>query len=954
MEKKEKVQKLLRILGIVALIAILFVTVLCSRVFAQGVGISDTGKIDPHKAAILELRSQTKGLLIPRMTSQQRLYIPVNATAAGVMVYQTDGEAGFYFYTGTTWQRLIVSTEIGGETGIPNLLAKVATTGDFNDIVDKPFIPARLSELVQDTLYYTTITEQERQRWNTAALSSNTFSGDYEDVYNKPYIPRHLKELEQDSAHLLVTAQERERWNNKADKADIPTDLSQLEQDANYYTTISKEEYDRWNAAVSNTSFSGKYDDLVNKPALARVALSGNYEDVLNRPSYNLNIDLTEEELLNLALVATTGSYNHLINVPLASTDSTGKQLTVAAVALSGDYNDVKDKPNIPTKIQQLAQDSAHLLVSAEERETWNNKAEKADIPTHLKDLIADQLYYFTVTEEDKANWNAIDTSKFFSGEWDDLSAVPDFSRVATTGEYAHLSKRMDRTYLQNLLELHNVAFTGQYSHLNNKPDIYTTLEQFSGTDDASNKFISEDERTDWNAAVIGFNNHKNHAVFDGNYSSMYNTPKYKKVAFTGEYKDLEQKPRVEDYQAALGFKTVAYTGDYNDLEQKPTVDDIIYALDLPDYAYSGYYFRQGSGTEHIPNFSVTKNPQAPHPSTTIPTKIELENPETARIDNTYFIGNNNVQYALADHKHPMINTSPKIIYRNDVYFARTGDQPSTGLQKAVNADFIYNIFKTDGLLGAMNSNYAVNGYGDIIGTGLSADDHFQLKIRDENVTLQQPKAASSPNLNTAADLTGEKEDLRLATNQNLADYATLMKNAIKDTIKKYTSTSVTKDELNRNVPADMVIMYSGTYGSWGKCWTPIQYDGSTGRFPVGVPASGGVTFDVVNDGTVAFTTEIVYMGSEGGHKEITLKTMPEHAHRLWYATGDATALAGGPRRSLPQSGNNHTLSHAKYDNDDNTANYNEYKTASPFDNRPPYRNVYFLQRVSDNQCFEK
>jgi uncharacterized protein (TIGR02145 family) len=65
-----------------------------SIVFCQ-TSISEDGSLaDP--SAMLDVKSTTKGALIPRMTAAQRNAI--GAPASGLMVYQTDGTAGFYYY----------------------------------------------------------------------------------------------------------------------------------------------------------------------------------------------------------------------------------------------------------------------------------------------------------------------------------------------------------------------------------------------------------------------------------------------------------------------------------------------------------------------------------------------------------------------------------------------------------------------------------------------------------------------------------------------------------------------------------------------------------------------------------------------------------------------------------------------------------------------------------------
>ena len=62
------------------------------------------GTNTPHASAQLEVSSTTKGVLMPRMTEAQRAAIAAPAT--GLLVYQTDARAGFYYYSGGNWTLL--------------------------------------------------------------------------------------------------------------------------------------------------------------------------------------------------------------------------------------------------------------------------------------------------------------------------------------------------------------------------------------------------------------------------------------------------------------------------------------------------------------------------------------------------------------------------------------------------------------------------------------------------------------------------------------------------------------------------------------------------------------------------------------------------------------------------------------------------------------------------------
>ena len=78
------------------------------------------GTTTPHASAKLEVASTTKGFLPPRMTATERGNIP--SPAPGLMVYQTDGTTGLYYFNGTLWIYIINSTTnvlsvVNGGTG---------------------------------------------------------------------------------------------------------------------------------------------------------------------------------------------------------------------------------------------------------------------------------------------------------------------------------------------------------------------------------------------------------------------------------------------------------------------------------------------------------------------------------------------------------------------------------------------------------------------------------------------------------------------------------------------------------------------------------------------------------------------------------------------------------------------------------------------------------------------
>jgi Head domain of trimeric autotransporter adhesin len=96
----------------------------------------------PHASAIMELESNNRGFLTPRMTSAQRAAIAAPAT--GLLVFDTDVN-DFYFFNGTSWSAVTFKSELeriteNGKTGHRILNRLPANYGDIGqDAVDLSF-----------------------------------------------------------------------------------------------------------------------------------------------------------------------------------------------------------------------------------------------------------------------------------------------------------------------------------------------------------------------------------------------------------------------------------------------------------------------------------------------------------------------------------------------------------------------------------------------------------------------------------------------------------------------------------------------------------------------------------------------------------------------------------------------------------------------------------------------
>ena len=85
------------------------------------------GTASPNASALVEIQSTTQGLLLPTMTLAQKTAITSPAT--GLLIFQTDGTAGFYYYSGTAW--VPIAGAGGTGTSSPSSNTLIYTTDGF-------------------------------------------------------------------------------------------------------------------------------------------------------------------------------------------------------------------------------------------------------------------------------------------------------------------------------------------------------------------------------------------------------------------------------------------------------------------------------------------------------------------------------------------------------------------------------------------------------------------------------------------------------------------------------------------------------------------------------------------------------------------------------------------------------------------------------------------------------
>ena len=322
---------------------------------------------------------------------------------------------------------------------------------DYNDLTNKPTIPTvptNVSAFTNDAGYLTSYSETDPvfTAWNK----------DYNDLTNKPTIPTvptNVSAFTNDAGYLTenqilsisndtifltggsyvkLPAGFSGNYNDLTNKPTIPTvptNVSAFTNDAGYLTSYSETDpvFSAWNK---------DYNDLTNKPTIPTVPT--NVSSFTNDAGY-----LTENQVLNISndtIFLTGGGY---VKLP---------------AGFSGNYNDLTNKPTIPTvptNVSSFTNDAGYLTSYSETDpvfSAWDkdyndltNKPTIPTVPTNVSDFTNDAGYLTSYSETDPvfSTWDK---------DYNDLTNKPTIPTVPTNvSEFTN-----DAGYLTN--ETQNLA----------------------------------------------------------------------------------------------------------------------------------------------------------------------------------------------------------------------------------------------------------------------------------------------------------------------------------------------------------------------------------------------------------------------------------------------------------------------------------------------------------------
>lgn len=312
---------------------------------------NDAGYLTEHQSlADYYNKTQTDNLLAGK---QHTLTAGANITIENNVISATgSGEPADLtnYYTKTETNTLL------NAKADSNSLATVATSGNYNDLSNKPVIPTvptNVSSFVNDAGYLTQHqsladvfgkvdydSSTKRINFYGKDDTSMTTVLDYVDA-SSFVVDGMVEDVRIENGNLVID------FNTDSGITDITIPLTDIFDPSNYYT---KSEVDTALATKANSS------------SLSTVATTGSYNDLTNKPTI-------PAAQVNSDWNASSG-VAQILNKP-----------TLATVATSGSYNDLTDKPVIPSGVtvdQTLDTSSTNAIANSAVATALNSKADSS------------------------------------------------------------------------------------------------------------------------------------------------------------------------------------------------------------------------------------------------------------------------------------------------------------------------------------------------------------------------------------------------------------------------------------------------------------------------------------------------------------------------------------------------------------------------------------------------
>lgn len=419
-------------------------------------------------------------------------------------------------------------------------LATVATSGSYNDLTDKPVIPTvptNVSAFTNDAGYLTQhqdisglatkaeLAEVEAeipsldgyatQQWvenknyltehqsldnyytktqtDTAISTATNDMATETWVEQQGYLTQHQdisglatkSELatHTENSDIHVTLTDKANWNAKADSADIP-DVSGYINGAVYDSQTKRINFkhgDTVVAYIDATPFV--VDGMVDTVEIT----GGNLVITWNTDAGKQSTSIPLTDIFNPANYYTKNEVDTALGAKANTAD-------LATVATSGDYDDLTNKPvipTVPTNVSSFTNDAGYttnvgtitgITMNGVSKGTSGNVDLGTVITEHQSLAGYAQTADLATVATSGSYTDLSDKPTLFSGDYNDLTNKPSIPAAQVNSDWNE-SDTTSKAYIQNKPTLATVATSGSYADLSNKPDLTTKQDTLvSGT----------------------------------------------------------------------------------------------------------------------------------------------------------------------------------------------------------------------------------------------------------------------------------------------------------------------------------------------------------------------------------------------------------------------------------------------------------------------------------------
>mgnify|MGYP000844831706 CR=1 FL=1 len=464
-----------------------------------------------------------------------------------------------------------------------------AFSGDYNDLANKPTIPA-----APDLSAYITSSQL-----NGAILNIQQFSGDYNDLANKPTIPSvdGLSSVSYVDSQIAIV-------NSAIQNGGGNVDLTA-------YSTTQQINALITNAINAQTLFSGNYNDLINKPTMPDISefltetqIDAKLAAAVTGGTVDLSSYVTENELTTAlsnyqpsidlsGYVSTAQLATEISNIPPTDLSSYVTQTALNTQLLnlaffSGDYNDLANAPSIPS-INGLSTIAYVDSQVAALNSSIANVASGGSI----------DLSSYSTTAQMNA---AISAASLNSG-----SGNVDLTGYATETFVQQQISSATLGAIANINDLNDVAIDGtetathalMYNSFSTMWENVDLTENWASKDYVTAQLLSFS--TDGTIDLEGYASEswveqklvERGYHFSGNYHDLVNTP----VLFSGDYRDLANAPADNS-----DLRLVLNGSDLQLQNIDPEPDTIISSISLDDLGEAVSSYINYHEVQNLPN----------------------------------------------------------------------------------------------------------------------------------------------------------------------------------------------------------------------------------------------------------------------------------------------------------------------------------------------------------------